>query len=217
MSGHPLQDYVKKFDNFTLSSDMIIQDDEIQVDSEDDEMRMEVGDIINENSLEDGQPFTCGGIITEVNMKRTKTGKSMCYVKLEDLKGIMELTFFSTAVAKYRSILEEGNLVTIKGRINIRPGMPLSVVGEAVFLWQDEEEKARAEGREKLYLKYDTKNPDLNSKVKNSLETYPGETQVVVRCSSSGKAFTYPHNVKINNHLINELSGIIGDENIILK
>ena len=217
MSGHPLQDYAKKFKNFTLSSDMIVQDDDMQIDGEDDEMQMEVGDILNENTLEDGQPFTCGGIITEVNMKRTKTGKSMCYVKLEDLKGTMELTFFSNAVAKYRSVLEEGNLVTVKGRINIRPGMPLSVIGEAVFLWQDEEERAKAEGREKLYLRYDTKNPDINSKVKNSLETYPGETQVVVRCSSSGGAFVYPHGVSLNNYLINELSGIIGSENIVVK
>ena len=217
MSGHPLQDYVKKFDNFTLSSDMIIQDDEIQDDGEDDEMRMEVGDVINENNLEDGQPFTCGGIITEVNMKRTKTGKSMCYVKLEDLKGTMELTFFSNAVAKYRSLLEEGNLATIKGKINIRPGMPLSLIGEAIYLWTDEEERAKEEGKERLYLKYDTKNPDINSKVKNTLETYPGDTQVAVRCSSSGGAFVYPHKVAVNNYLINELSGIIGGENIILK
>jgi len=217
MSGHPLQDYVKKFDNFTLSSDMIIQDDEIQDDGEDDEMRMEVGDVINENNLEDGQPFTCGGIITEVNMKRTKTGKSMCYVKLEDLKGTMELTFFSNAVAKYRSLLEEGNLATIKGKINIRPGMPLSLIGEAIYLWTDEEERAKEEGKERLYLKYDTKNPDINSKVKNTLETYPGDIQVAVRCSSSGGAFVYPHKVAVNNYLINELSGIIGGENIILK
>lgn len=218
MSGHPLQDYVKKFDSFTLNSSMIIQnDDEMQVDEEGD-FSMDMADIENENNLQDGQPFTCGGIITEVNMKRTKTGKSMCYVKLEDLKGTLELTFFSNAVSKYRDLLEEDNLVTIKGRINIRPGMPISAIGEAVFLWKDEEEKAQKQKpKERLCLKFDTKNPDVYSKVKNSISSYPGQTQVVIKCSSSGKVFVYQDTVRVNNYLVNELSGIIGNENIVVQ
>ena len=216
MSGHPLQDYTKKFENFTLTSDMLVQDNE-DLQSEND-YDIDVGDsLYDNNALEDGQPFTCGGIITEVNMKRTKTGKSMCYVKLEDLKGTLELTFFSNAVARFRSVLEEGNLVTIKGKINVRPGMPVSAIGEAVFLWQDEEKAEKQASKERLYLRYDTKNPDINSKVKKTLDAYPGDTQVAVRCSSSGGAFVYPNGVKVNNYLINELSGIIGSENIIVK
>ena len=216
MSGHPLQDYAKKFENFDLSSDMLAQDEEMEMGEED--YDMDVGDVISETSLQDGQPFTCGGIITEVNMKRTKTGKSMCYVKLEDLKGTMELTFFANAVTKYRDILEEDNLVTVRGHINIRDGRQTSVIGEAVFLWKDDDEKeGQAKGKEKLYLKFDTKNPDIYSKVKKALSSYPGETQVVIKCSSSGKAFVFQDGVKINNYLVNELTGIIGNENLIVK
>ena len=149
----------------------------------------------------------------------TKTGKAMCYVKLEDLKGTLELTFFSNAVSKYRDVLEEDNLVTIKGRINIRPGMPISAVGEAVFLWKDEEEKAaqKQKPKERLCLKFDTKNPDIYSKVKSSISSYPGQTQVVIKCASSGKVFVYQDTVRVNNYLVNELSGIIGNENIVVQ
>ncbi len=216
MSGHPLQDYEKKFERFDLTSDMLLQDDENE--NEDFEMKMDVDDLLSESGLQDGQSFTCGGIITEVNMKRTKAGKTMCYVKLEDLKGTMEITFFANAVQKFRSVLEEDNLVTIKGHINVRDSSTLSVVGESVFLWKDEEERnEKNKGKGRICLKFDTKNPDVYSRVKNSLASYPGDTQVVIKCSSTDKSFVYQQGVNINNHLTNELAGIIGSENVVVQ
>ena len=214
LSGHPLQDYVKKFDNYTLTSDMLAdtQSDEM---SEDENFE---GESTNETNLQDGQPFVCGGIITAVSKKRSKSGRDMCYLKLEDLKGTIEITFFSNAFSKYRNVLEEDNLVTIKGRINIRDGMPPSAVGEVVMLWKDEEERAeKAKPKERLCLRFDTKNPDIYSKVKNSIASYPGETQVVIKCTSSNKVFVYQQQAKVNNYLVNELSGIIGNENIVVQ
>ncbi len=214
LSGHPLQDYVKKFDNYTLTSDMLAdtQSDEM---SEDENFE---GEATNETNLQDGQPFVCGGIITAVSKKRSKSGRDMCYLKLEDLKGTIEITFFSNAFSKYRNVLEEDNLVTIKGRINIRDGMPPSAVGEVVMLWKDEEERAeKAKPKERLCLRFDTKNPDIYSKVKNSIASYPGETQVVIKCTSSNKVFVYQQQAKVNNYLVNELSGIIGNENIVVQ
>ncbi len=212
LSGHPLEDYVKKFENYNLSSDMIVQEEKPEDESgEEDEYTSQ-----DESTLHDGQSFVCGGIITEVNRKRSKSGKDICYIKLEDLKGTMELTLFSNAYAKYRDILEEDNLVTIKGRISIRDDMPVSLLVDAVYLWKDEEESKPAV-KERLCLKFNTKDPDIYSKVKNSIASYPGQTQVVIKCTSSGKAFVYQQNVRVNNYLINELSGIIGNENIIVQ
>ena len=215
MSGHPLQDYVKRFDNYTLTSDMLTSNVEDEV-SEDDDFSEEKE--TTESTLQDGQPFVCGGIITEVNKKRSKSGREMCYMKLEDLKGTIEITFFSNAFSKYRNIIEEDNLVTVKGRINIRDGMPPSAVGEVVILWKDEEENSsKPKPKQRLCLRFDTKNPDIYSKVKNSIASYPGETQVVIKCVSSNKVFNYQQQVRINNYLINELSGIIGSENIVVQ
>ncbi len=215
LSGHPLQDYTKKFADYNLSSDMLVQNEE---DENQDENFEGEERIIQEEGLQDGQTFICGGIITDVSRKRSKSGRDMCYVKLEDLKGTIELTFFSNAYAKYRSVLEEDALVTIKGRINIREDMPISVVGEVVIPWKDDEEGGqKTQPKNRLCLKFDTKNPDIYSKVKNSISSYPGETQVVIKCSSSDKVFVYQQMVKVNNYLINELSGIIGNENIIVQ
>ena len=96
--------------------------------------------------------------------------------------------------------------------------MPPSPVGEVVILWKDEEENAtKAKLKQRLCLRFDTKNPDIYSKVKNSISSYPGETPVVIKCSSSNKVFNYQQQVRINNYLLNELRGIIGNENIVVQ
>ncbi len=214
MSGHPLQDYVKRFENYSLSSDMLLIDEEDQHFEEGDEF---ADDVSENTALQDGQPFVCGGIITEFSKKRTKAGKDFGIIKLEDLKGTMEIVFYSNAFMKYKHLLGEDNLVTIKGKINIRDGSP-SVVGEIVSLWQEEEiAGAKPKPKNRLCLRFDTKNPDVQSKVKKSLLSYAGDVPVVVKCSSSGQVFNFPFTVRINNYLINELSGIIGNENIVVQ
>lgn len=218
MSGHPLQDYVKKFEGYNLTSEMLAVSGNDELTDENMGDEYEIQEETDSSYLQDGQPFVCGGIITEVTRKRSKTGRDMCYIKLEDLKGTMEMVFFSNAYSKFRDVIEEENLVTIKGKINIRDGVPPSAVGEAVFLWKDEEAKQeKTKPKERLCLRFDTKNPDIYSKVKNSIASYPGETQVVIKCTCSNKTFVYQNTVRINNYLINELSGIIGNENLVVQ
>lgn len=218
MSGHPLEQHRNKFKDFNLTSDMLqveVNDEVQEADENPEDSKFE-----STYSFTDGQPFVCGGIITEVNRKRSKNGREMCYIKLEDLNGVMEITMFANAFAKYRSVVEEDNLVTIKGRINIRDGMAPSAVGEVVILWKEEEEAeggTSANKKQRLFLKFDTKNPDLFSKVKTSIASYPGQTQVVFKCSSMNKAFVYQNTVGLNNYLLNELAGIIGSENIVVQ
>ena len=213
MSGHPLEDHVNKFKNFTLTSEMlstIKEEDEFQEESEDDKFSEEV-------SLLDGQPFTCGGIIVEAKNIRAKSGRDMCYLKIEDLTGTLEITLFPNTFTKYRSVVEEDNMVTIKGKINVRDGNDVSLIGEAIFPWNDEENEKKTDKKGRIFLRFDTKNIDIYSKVKNSLLSYPGESQVTIRCTSTGSAFNYQNKVSINNYLINELSGIIGNENIVVQ
>ena len=80
-----------------------------------------------------------------------------------------------------------------------------------------EEEKKTDEKTGKVYLRFDTKDVDVYSKVKSSLLSYPGEAQVIIRCTATGSALNFNGKVAINNYLVNELSGIIGNENIVVK
>ncbi len=217
MSGHPLEGQIQKYKNFNLTSEIyqtLVQSSEEEYSEDSDD---EVGKVNEEIQLLDGQSFSCGGIIVEAKRNRTRSGKDMCYVTLEDLTGTLEITLFPNVYSKYRDIVVEDNMVTIKGKYNVRDGNSVSLIGELVFLWDDEEKVKKEEKNGRLFLRFDTKNIDIYSKVKNTLASYPGQTLVTIRCTSTGSAFNYQNRVAINNYLLNELSGIIGNENIVAE
>ena len=183
MSGHPLEDHVAKFKNFTINSEMINSlikpEEEIADESEEEKISEELQ---------------------------------------QDLTGTLEIVLFPNVFAKYRSIIVEDNMITVKGKINVRDAGDISLIGDSIFLWSEEEkEKEKKVTKSRLVLRFDTKDIDIYSKVKNTLLSYPGDIQVVIRCTSSGSAFNYQSKVTMNNYLLNELSGIIGSENIVYQ
>lgn len=60
--------------------------------------------------------LTMGGIVTEVREMRTKTGKPMAIVKIEDYEGTGELVFFGEDWAKQSGMLRLQNTVFITAR-----------------------------------------------------------------------------------------------------
>ena len=211
LSGHPLNDYLDKYDSFNLTSDMLKPSEEIEEMDESGEEQEATYD-----QVEDGQSVVCGGIITEVS-KKVKNNKEMCFIKLEDIYGSIEVAFFGKVYSIYKSLIAEDKLVTIKGKISIRNFTP-SVIADEVISWTkaEEVEEKKIETK-KLYLRFDTKNIDIYNKVISSLRSYSGDCDVIVKCTTENKAFALNFKVDTNNYLINELIGIIGNENVILK
>ncbi len=209
LSGHPLDDYLDRYDAFDLTSDMLKPAEETE-EFEDEEVQEAVFDQVT-----DGQNVTCGGIIVEVS-KKMKNGKEMCFIKLEDLYGAIEVAFFGRVYAKYKAVIEEDKLVTIKGKISLRNGMP-SVIADEVIEWIKAEEKENVVSEKKLYLRFDTKNIDVYNKVMKTLHSYNGDCGVIIKCTTLNKAFALNVSVDANNYLINELYGVIGNENVVLK
>lgn len=68
-----------------------------------------------------------------------------------------------------------------------------------------------------VYLRFDTKDIDLYDKVKKITSSYPGKSSVIIKCTSSNKAFSFNTKVDVNNYLKNELIGLLGEENVIIK
>ena len=211
MSGHPLEEFASKFKNFTITAEALSA-----INAKDEDMEGDESDKFEEEAeLLDGQPFTCGGIIVEVKKIRSKSGKDMCAFKLEDLTGTMEVTLFPNVYSKYRAEVVEDAVVSVCGKYNVRDS-GVSLIGDSVFVMKEEEKKTD-EKTGKVYLRFDTKDVDVYSKVKSSLLSYPGEAQVIIRCTATGSALNFNGKVAINNYLVNELSGIIGNENIVVK
>lgn len=211
LSGHPLDDYLDYFDGFNLTSEMM-QPNEEEGDEFDEEMQDEETVY---DQVQDGMAVTCGGLIVEKKRMLSKDGKEFAFIKIEDLYGTIEVSLFGNVYPKFKQYVEEDGLVTIKGKISMRNGTP-SVNATEVIPWKKRGEEAQEEYlKKKLYLKFDTRDIDLFNKIKSTLHAYKGEAEVIIKCTSANKAFAYNVGVDVNNYLLNELYGLIGQENVV--
>ena len=169
-----------------------------------------------ESQVKDGQQVTCGGIIVGVKKMNTKSG-NMAILTIEDINGTFDVMIFNRGYTKYRDYLVEDNLVTVRGKLSIRDGKSPVVIAEAIIPWEKKEEEEPKRENQKLYLRFNTQNEEVYNNVKKITASYPGQTQVIIKCSASNKAFSFNTKVEINNYLKNELIGLLGEENVIIK
>ena len=145
ISGHPLEPFKDQLENFNFNSSML-EGTEIYDDDGN------VTEILYEN-LKDGQPISCGGIINEVKRVNTKAGnKTMAILTIEDLFGSFEVMVFPANYEKYRDLLIENNIVSIKGKISIREHEEAMILLEDINLLTSNEKEEQVPSK-KLFLK----------------------------------------------------------------
>ncbi|MBR7091144.1 MAG: DNA polymerase III subunit alpha [Clostridia bacterium] len=216
VSGHPLEQYRSKMQQFNLNSSMLRG---TVIESEDGEDNQIVYDQVS-----DGMKVTCGGIINGIRKMTTKMGnKDMAVISVEDFQGTYEAIIFPKAYADVRDKLVVDNMVTIRGRVNIREGEAPTIAVEGMTSWADEEKpqvqsvQPSMEAETKLYLKYDLTDDELNGKVYRILSSYPGRSQVIAKCTTANKAFILPYKVDNSVAMQNELLGILCEDCVKIK
>lgn len=225
LSGHPLDDYLEKFDNFNFTSEMFAgfePDEQIEGDEggsvdysasypQDDE---EIDAPVQEDVIKDGMSVTGGGII--VGVKKIIKNSTMAIVSIEDTYGTFDCMVFAKTYERFRDLIEEDKMVTVRGRVSIREGKSPVVVVDNIIPWEDKKVDL-VKDEKKVYLRFDTKNIDIYNTVKRIASTYVGDSSVVVKCSTSGRVFGFTAKVDPNNYLLNELIGLLGEENVVVK
>jgi DNA polymerase-3 subunit alpha len=95
LTGHPLDDYpnVSRLSQYTI-------------------------DDILEGNADDKETVSIPVVISEIKKKRTRKGKNMAVMVIEDRTGRMEATVFPKDWEKLESSFEEDMIAVIKGRIN---------------------------------------------------------------------------------------------------
>ena len=78
-----------------------------------------------------GQIVKVGGIITKIQKIVTKRGQAMVFAILEDLTGKIEILVFPKLLEGNQEIWEEGNIVSIKGKLNDKDGV-FKLLGESI-------------------------------------------------------------------------------------
>ena len=213
ISGHPLDEYTDKFKDYNLKSSML------ETESSDDEIAEEDDSPKYSADIQPDMKVVCGGILENVRKQITKKGnREMGFAELEDLWGTIDITFFPDAYRKYKELVVDDNMVTIKGRLSIRDGEKASVIVEELIPWKKKTaEVQQEEKKQRLCLKFNTMDIELYNKVISIVGTYPGENDVFVRCTETGKAFKMNKTASISNHLENELVGVLGEDNVVVQ
>ena len=227
VSGHPLENHAEKFNDYNLTSEMLAS---LAPSDEEGEMEGFASDGEENNEalnfgLEDGMRVVCGGIISEVNKVFTKQGnREMSIIKIEDLTGEFKVMTFPTVHEKYRNILAVDNMVTVKGKLSIREGDEPIVIGDTIELWDKEEDNPQIEMTEidvepvkKLYLKYSTLDSYKSVKIMNILAGHNGNSEVIVKCSETGRVGKLSFKVGISEELLLELQGELDRSCIVVK
>ena len=215
ISGNPLDEYLDKYKDISLTSNKLQPVESDEISSEDN-----VEDVRYSDDLQNDMKISCGGILEDCKKIITKNGnKEMGHAVIEDPYGTIDILFFPDAYRKFKQIFIDDTLVTIKGRLSLRDGEKPTVIVEEMIPWKKNEQHQKVEDEplKKLYLKFDTTNIILYNRIVSILSDYPGESEVIVRCTSTGNAFKMNKTVSISMILQTELLGVLEESNVVVK
>jgi DNA polymerase-3 subunit alpha len=218
LSGHPLQQYAKAFEQFNFDTGKIRKRTN---NGEDAESEMQASEEEAETTFENNQPVSMGAIITEVKKVLTKaTKKEMAVIKIEDMYGACEIMIFPNLFDKCRNVLIKDAIVRINGKLSVREGEDPIVLADNIELLEgtaQPETPAEPQAAAKLYVKYNTADKSIHEEVTKIFEAYSGDLPVVVKCTASNQALQPKQKVRDCRAIVYELVNLLGEQNVIMK
>lgn len=200
LSGHPLEEYEE-----TLKKSTSVNISDI-VTSE------PLGDgIIAESMVKDGNKVIIGGIITEVTKKFTKNNDMMAFIAVEDLYGTIEVIVFPKVFQRYKNLVNEDNMILIKGRLSIREDEQPKVLCESI-------EPLLKTNTESLYVLIEDEKTLKNilSEIKPLFLNFKGNIPVYLCTKKERKKFRLDTEFWVNGdlELTANLRKKLGDESV---
>ena len=192
VSGHPLEEYVEKMNkNVKSYSKDFIMDEE------------------GNTGVKDNEKTIIGGMVEGITMKTTRTGKTMAFITIEDLYGVVEVLVFPNVFEKCRYKIKADAKLFIKGRVTA-DDTQVKLICEDVIefdsvpvdLWIQFKNKEEFIEKEKLLL--------------NEMKLKDGRDTVIVYLREEKQKKVYPRNmtVKADKELVDKLFGIFGETNV---
>ncbi|MEE1139274.1 MAG: DNA polymerase III subunit alpha [Acutalibacteraceae bacterium] len=182
-----------------------------------------ISDIISEGAAyKDNDRVKVLGLIGSLKRKITKNDSTMAFINLEDTYGSIEVIVFPKTLAENPSLLYEGNIVLLRGRISMREDEDTKIVCESVEPCPSENmvEKSKKTEKKKvrgLFLRFDNANSPQIEYCRRLLAIFDGNVPLFYYFSDSGEYKRNPLNmgIDVNPVLLRELRKILGDQNVI--
>jgi len=119
VSGHPLDNYKKAISKKVVSVSKIRQD----LLNQGDKIKIPIAGALVKK-ISPGNRVSVCGLITKIKKILTKTGRPMYFINIEDLTGSIETIIFPSTAETISSILQEGKIMIITGRIDLKDQSP---------------------------------------------------------------------------------------------
>ena len=123
VSGHPLDEYRK-----VITECATVNSSNIKQEAKDAEAMKAAAGINSWQSRNFGKTYTAVGMLVELKPINTKKGDSMAFGKLQDFKGMIDITFFPPIWATLRPQIHSGKIYGFKGKLDGSRGTPSFLV-----------------------------------------------------------------------------------------
>ncbi len=183
----------------------------------------------NYSELEDGKECVIGGIISDVRIRITKRNDKMAVVKIEDLYGSIDVTFFPRELKICEQMLIKDKVVLIKGKAVHRErfgaaaddedtAFEVEIRGESVSSVQ----KVNRAGSTKpnapraVHIRINGTSPDRLGSLKALLDSNPGESPVffwMEHCGTRQKVVT-KYRVNASKKFVSDIESMLGSSTV---
>ena len=168
-----------------------------------------IASLMGEDGKPEGSTVQIAGLITGLQVKRTKKGDLWAIVTVEDLEGAIECLFFPSAYMTVSTMLGHDKVVAVKGRVNRRDDS-VSIYAQDLTL-PDITDGPRGP----VVVTMDTTRATAGKieQLKSVLSSHPGSTEVHVRLSQAGRSVL----MKLDDsYRVNATEALFGDLKVIL-
>lgn len=224
VSGHPLSQFEKELQEKTSMDNGKLNS---LKEEEESYLQMNETDVI------------MGGMIVTKTIKTTKRNEIMAFIELEDLYAAIEIIVFPQLLQKYNVILNEDNIIYVKGTLSIKEGENAKLIAREIKDINDDTdfadrnynsgrtrnvENIKPESGKKLYLKIDSmSDTDTTNSIVEIAKQYPGNDSIYLYPMDeniNGKRKAYKMTGALTcicDEFINNLEELLPKDNIKVK
>ncbi|MDC5697880.1 DNA polymerase III subunit alpha [Intrasporangium calvum] len=163
-----------------------------------------IASLTGDDPKPDGTPVTVAGLITSLQLKRTKKGDLWAIATVEDLDGAIECLFFPSAYLTYSTMLAQDTVCAVKGRISARDDS-ISIFAQELTI-PDIKEGPR--GPVVLTLPLGQVTAARAERLREILREHPGATEVQVKLTQPGRSVLMTLDDSLR---VNATSALFGD------
>ncbi|MBQ7973511.1 MAG: DNA polymerase III subunit alpha [Clostridia bacterium] len=220
LSGHPLQEYLDSFHQFTFNTSKLPKENNAEDEEKADTELGDDSESVNEPEYEDGSSIVMGALITEIKKVYTKAKhEEMAILNVEDMLGTCDVMLFPKSWARVKNIIDKESVVKITGKISVRDGQDPIIIADSLELMdrQTPAMEIPTTQQRKLYLRFNLQDPVVKADCFNALSSYSGDIPVVIKDTATGNAFAPEIKIRECKAILYELHQILGEENVKLQ